>query len=102
MEGLAMSAAPPRALSIWASGSDIYLEIPGKGNLPPYITRYPYDSRGLCLILDLLGAHRIDYDYALAPVPSAYRSNIISKGPGTPEQQAAADRALRLAGLLKP
>ena len=100
-EGLAMTAAPPRALSIWASGSDIYLEIPGSAGKPPYITRYPYNSRGLCLILDLLGAHRIDYDYALAPLPSAYHSNIISKGPGTPEQQASADRALRLAGLIK-
>ena len=94
--------APPRALRIWASNNEIFVEIPGKLGKPPYITSYPYDTRGVALTLSLLGAHRIDMDYS-GPValPSAYHSNIISKGPGSPEQQASADRALRLAGLLK-
>ena len=95
-----MSAAPPNALHIWATGTDIYLEIPGaKG---PYISRFPYDTKGLNLILGILGAHRIDYDYAIT-IPDAYRSNLAAgtKGPGTPEQQASADKALRLAGLIK-
>ena len=94
----APSAAPPHHLKIWASGPDIYVEIPGR--LGPYITRYSYDTRGLNLILDLIGAHRIDTDFSLPPVPEAYRSNF-TNGPGTPEQQASADKALRMAGLLK-
>ena len=96
------SGAPPRALRIWASHNEIFVEIPGKGGKPPYITSHPYDSRGVALTLSLLGANRIDQDYSgPQAIPSAYRSNLISKGPGTPEQQASADKALRLAGLIK-
>ena len=96
------SGAPPRALRIWASNNEIFVEIPGKAGRPPYITSYPYDSRGVALTLSLLGANRIDQDYSgPQAIPSAYHSNLVSKGPGSPEQQASADRALRLAGLIK-
>jgi len=98
---IAPSAAPARALRVWANGNEIFVEIPGKGGKPPYITSYPYDTRGIALTLSLLGANRIDYDYTgPMPIPSAYRTNITS-GPGTAEQQASADKALRLAGLIK-
>lgn len=96
---LASSGAPPRALKCWASGSDIYIEIPGLNGRQPYITRYTYDSRGISLLLSLLGAHRCDYDYD-ATIPNDYRSNF-NRGPGDPIQQASADLALRKAGLLK-
>jgi hypothetical protein len=89
---LASSAAPPRALKIWASGSDIYIEIPGHNGKAPYITRYNYDSRGVHLLLELIGAHRCDYDY-IDTVPNDYRSNF-NTGPGDAVQQASADRAL--------
>lgn len=96
----ASSAAPPRALRIWHINNEIFVEIPGLLGKPPYITSYPYDARGIALTLSLLGANRIDTDYALPPIPSVYKSNL-TKGPGTAEQQASADRALRLAGLIK-
>jgi hypothetical protein len=95
---LASSAAPPRALKIWASGSDIYIEIPGANGHSPYITRYNFDSRGIALLLELVGAHRCDYDYQ-GDVPNDYRYSLNSPdlnptGPGDAIQQASADRAL--------
>jgi hypothetical protein len=89
---ISSSGAPPRALKIWASGSDIYIEIPGYQGKQPYITRYNFDSRGISLLLELVGAHRCDYDY-VDTVPNDYRSNF-NKGPGDPLQQASADRAI--------
>ena len=99
MKGLAMSGAPTHHLKLWAVANDLYVEIPGASGKPPYITRYSCNTRGLNLLLDLIGAHRLDSDYALPPVPSAYHSNL-TKGLGTPHQQAIADKLL--AGLLKP
>jgi hypothetical protein len=94
MEALAMSGAPPHHLKIWAVANDLYVEIPGISGKPPYITRYSCDTRGLNTLLSLIGAHRLDTDYAMpSTVPDAYRSNF-AKGPGTPTQQAAADRLL--------
>ena len=98
---IAPSAAPLRHLKLWSNGTDIFVEIPGHAGRPPYITSFPYDTRGIALTLSLIGAHRIDYDYTIQQVPNTYHSNLKAKGPGTPEQQASADKALRLAGLLK-
>ena len=99
---IAPSFAPPRALRIWHVRDEIFVEIPGHGDKPPYITSYPYNTRGIALTLSLLGANRIDYDHAgPQALPSAYRTNIATTGPGTAEQQASADLALRRAGLLK-
>jgi hypothetical protein len=100
-EGMAMSGAPSKHLKLWARGSEIFVEIPGIAGRAPYITSYPCDTRGIAFVLSLIGAHRIDDDYAALPLDT-YHSNLISKGPGSPEQQAAADRTLRQAGLLKP
>ena len=95
-----MSAAPPRHLKIWAVGPDLFVEIPGR--LGPYITSYSCDSRGITLLLDLLGRKRTDTDFAIPPnQASPYRTAHYDKGPGSPEQQASADLALKRAGILK-
>lgn len=96
---IAPSASPSRYLKVWASNSDIFVEIPGSSGHSPYITRYTFDSRGIALMLSLLGAHRCDYDYQ-GDLPTDYRyglntpDTIATSGPGTPEQRASADRAL--------
>ena len=101
---LAPSASPSSHLKVWASGSDIFVEIPGANGHSPYITRYTFDSRGIALMLSLLGAHRCDYDYQ-GDLPADYRYGLntpdTTKGPGDATQQASADLALRRAGLLK-
>ncbi len=95
------SFSPPNALSIWTTGSDLFVEIPGASGHSPYIERLPCNTKGILLLLSILGAHRTDTDFlGPIPLPSDYNSNF-NKGPGTAEQQASADKALRLAGLLK-
>ena len=94
------SGAPLHHLKIWASGPDLFVEIPGR--LGPYITTYSLDSRGITLLLDLLGRKRTDTDFAIPPGQvSPYRTAHYDRGPGTPEQQASADLALKRAGILK-
>jgi hypothetical protein len=98
-------AAPPRHLKIWASGPDIFVEIPGHLGRPPYITSYPFSTRGIQLLLDLTGAHRIDTDYSLPPIDPSYaprRPSNFDPSTGTPAQQAMAEKLLRQAGLIKP
>ena len=100
-----MTAAPSHHLKIWASGPDIFVEIPGHAGRPPYITSYPYSTRGIQLLLDLIGANRINTDYSSPPIDPSYvprRPSNFDPSTGTASQQAMAEKLLRLAGLLKP
>ena len=96
------SFSPPNALRIWTNiHSDLFVEIPGLQGKPPYIERLPCNTKGILLLLSILGAHRTDTDFlGPVPLPNDYNSNF-NKSIGTAEQQASADKALRLAGLLK-
>ena len=93
---LAPSGAPNHHLKVWSDGKRIFVEIPGIPTKAAYITDYPYDSRGMNLMLSLLGIHRVDYDY-LGVIPDAYH-----KGPHTPEQHASAEATLLRLGMLQP
>lgn len=96
---LAPSAAPPHHLKVWSDGHRIYCEIPGSHGKPAYITVYDFDSRGVGLVLSLLGLHRIDYDHQGAiPVGYTGRSNFQS---GTDTQAAMAEKLLRRMRIIK-
>lgn len=99
MTDLAPTASPPHHLKVWSDGVRIYVEIPGVLGKPAYITTYDFDSRGVGLMLSLLGLHRIDYDFK-GTIPSNYtgRSNFQS---GTDAQHAQAEATLRKMGIIK-
>lgn len=95
------SFSPPNALHIWTSGPDLFVEIPSTSGRSPYIERLPCNTKGITLLLGILGAHRTDTDFlGPIPIPNDLNSNF-NLGPGSTEQKALADKALRLAGLLK-
>ena len=96
---LAQSGAPARHLKCWSDGTRIYVEIPGSGDKPAYITSYDYNYRGIDMMLSLLGAHRVDYDYQ-GTIPPGYtgRSNF---DVGTETQRAQAQKTLRAMGIIK-
>ena len=95
-ESIAPSGAPPGALRIWATGTDCYVEIPGRAG--PYIQRLAYDHRAIAHIFSLLGLHRVDYEY-LGTIPEGYKKPI--KAHGTATQQDTAEAILRRMGILK-
>jgi hypothetical protein len=66
---------------------------------PAYVTTFVYDSRGVDLVLSLLGLHRCNYDYE-GKVPQGYtgRSNFQN---GTDSQHALAEKLLREARIIK-
>lgn len=99
MTDLAPTAAPTHHLKVWSDGQRIYCEIPGISNKPAYITTFVYDSRGVDLVLSLLGIHRVNYDYqGKVPVGYTGRSNFQN---GSDSQQAMAEKLLRQAGIIK-
>lgn len=87
---------PPQALRIWTDGRSIFVAIPGEHG--PYITSYLYTQNGLGRALDLLGQHRLDYDYK-GKIPDGYLKP--SKQPGTETQRAQAEAILRRMGVIK-
>lgn len=93
---LAPSAAPTHCLHVWSDGIRIYVEIPGTVGKDAYVTTYPFDSRGVNLMLSLLGLHRVDYDYP-GTIPDSYL-----KGPGDNHQRAQAEVTLRQMGIIQP
>lgn len=99
MSDLAPSAAPPHHLKVWSDGQRIYCEIPGVQGKAAYITTFPFDSRGVGLVLSLLGIHRANYDYQ-GEIPSGYtgRSNFQH---GTDTQAAMAEKLLRQMRIIK-
>jgi len=59
---LDLDGIPTHALRVWAANGELFVAIPHvKGG--HYITRYPFTTHGLCLVLDLLGQHRKDTEY---------------------------------------
>lgn len=88
---------PSHALRIWASAGNIYVAIPVSSG-GHYITSYPFDSRGICLALELLGQHRRDYDYALTPSDGICKpSNLL----GTQNQRDTMELLFKQARLIK-
>lgn len=98
-DALAPSASPPHHLKVWSDGKRIYCEIPGMHSKPPYVTTMVYDSRGVDLVLSLLGIHRVNYDYTgTIPVGYTGRSNFQN---GSDSQHAMAEKLLIQAGIIK-
>lgn len=96
---LAHTASPPHHLKVWSDGQRIYCEIPGVPPKPAYVTTFVYDSRGVDLVLSLLGIHRVNYDYqGTVPVGYTGRSNFQN---GSDSQHAMAEKLLRQAGIIK-
>jgi len=95
MTTLAHTAAPTHHLKVWSDGQRIYCEIPGVPPKPAYVTTFNYDSRGVDLVLSLLGIHRCNYDYQ-GDIPTGYT------GQAQTAQQAHAELILRRLGIIKP
>lgn len=93
------SAAPPQHLKVWSDGKSIYVEIPGIAGKVPYIATYSFDSRGVGLVLSLLGLHRVDYDYK-GTIPSSYTGTHFDQS-GSDRQHAQAEALLRRLSLIK-
>lgn len=75
---LAPSAAPPHAVRFWASGSDIFAEIPAKDPAsPPAVLKFPLTEGGLGKALALLCHRRTDYagPHTIAPTMPARRDD---------------------------
>jgi hypothetical protein len=91
------SAAPPNALKVWClNGRDILVEIPGQHG--PYIESFNYDHRAIVHLFGLLGATRVDGDFA-SKIPESY---IDSKSRSTSDvANATMDRILLQMGLIK-
>ena len=100
MMTVAPSGAPPKALKFWADGNRIYYEIPGKDGRPPYIGWHYFDHAGVSKCLDLLGLHRIDYEYC-GDLAKEYKKLPEVKLNGTATQQAMQEKILRDLGILK-
>ena len=98
-DSLAPSSAPTHHLKVWSDGNRIYVEIPGVPPKPAYVTTFVYDSRGVDLVLSLLGIHRVNYDYqGTIPVGYTGRSNFQH---GTDIEAATAEKILREMRLIK-
>ena len=95
MSDLAPTAAPPHHLKVWSDGTRVYCEIPGIQGKPAYVTAYNYDSRGVDLVLSLLGIHRCNYDYQ-GTIPTGYTGK-----PAVTPQQAQAEAICRRLGIIK-
>ena len=96
------SAAPPYACTMWMDHTSIYLEIPGKGDAPPYITAYSLTEGGLTKALGMMrdlwakaqppgGRYRIPHN------PMIRKANIKNF---SAEQREAAREALKKVGIL--
>lgn len=91
----ALSAAPINALRMWTDGRAIYTEIPGKGDCPCAVFRFPLHEQGLWKALHLLRSHK--YEYAGEPFDPESRSYIKPMHPLT----AAAGAILTRLGVTK-
>lgn len=109
------SPIPPWAVTMWESGTDIFVALPMKAGGVPYIMRFPRSEGGLAQALNVLNAQRP----AEAPRPSLdapanytpprhqpmvklTKSQEKLHAETTPEQRQAAADLLRRLGLVKP
>jgi|SRR5580692_377713 hypothetical protein len=62
---LALSAAPPSAITLWTDNLDLYIELPGPDSAP-VVLRYPLTSTGLAQALGIIRTRK--FDCAAGPV----------------------------------
>jgi hypothetical protein len=89
---LAASAAPPRALLIWADDTDLYAEFHSRNG--PVIIKYPLTTRGLSMALGLVRERKPD------GLDKAYKPPEPFNQPGTATQRENCRAVLKQLGVI--
>ena len=92
MTQIAASAAPPRALLIWADATDLYTEFHSHSG--PVVIRYPLNTQGLSMALGLIRERKPD------GLDKAYKPPEPFNQPGTATQRENCRAVLKSLGVI--